>query len=395
MDIGDRDYIAHLVTDISMVPVCVYAGHDKILFSSPAPFPQDPADPLLPRLEKESSEAFCFETDDFALYGCVRTEKLLFVVGPFYNRRPDELTQERLSIALGVLPDQMPAFKEAMDTLGIMPRETALLMTCSLGFALTGKHLTVEDLAISKEYQEALSREMAQEEFGRNTFRPDERTHSSRQVEQKISSFISQGRPQELRSYLASIPTFRAGTLTKSYLRHTKDLLIVEATLASRAAIEGGLAEDEALGLSDAYIGRCESMQDVSEIADLGWHMLLDYAERVERLKIGNDPSPLARDVADYVHAHIFKPIQTQEVADALSVSRGFLSTQFKRECGISLSAYIRREKVEEAKRLLKNTDQPLLAISIYLGFCSQSHFSTVFKKATGITPNGWRKRYA
>lgn len=395
MDIGDLDYIAHLVADISMVPVRAYQGRDKILFSSPAPFPQDPADALLPRLGEETADAFCLETDDFALYGCVRTEKILLVVGPFYDRKPDELGTERLGISLGVLPDQMPAFREAMDTLGIMPRETVLLMVCSLGFALTGRHLTVEDLAISREHQETLSRELTQEEFGRNTFKPDERTHSSRQVEQKISSFITQGRPQELRSYLASIPTFRAGTLTKSYLRHTKDLLIVEATLASRAAIAGGLAEDEALGLSDAYIARCESMQDVGDIADLGWHMLLDYAERVERLRIGEDPSPLARGVADYVHAHIFEPIQTQEVADALSVSRGFLSTQFKRECGISLSAYIQREKVEEAKRLLENTDQPLLAISTYLGFCSQSHFSTVFKKATGMTPNEWRKRFA
>ncbi|MGN0072141.1 MAG: helix-turn-helix domain-containing protein [Atopobiaceae bacterium] len=395
MDIGDLDYVAHLVSDISMIPVRAYTGHEKILMSSPSPLPQDPADALLSRMDEEASDAFCLETDDFALYGYIRKEQILFVVGPFYDRRPDELSIERLGISLGVLPDEMDAWKHAMDALGIMPHETALLVICSLGFALTGRHLTVEDLAISQPAQETLSRELAQEEFGRNTFRPDVRTHSSREVEQKISSFISQGRPQELRSYLASIPTFRAGTLTKSYLRHTKDLLIVEATLASRSAIDGGLAEDEALGLSDAYIGRCESMQSTSDIAELGWHMLLDYAERVERLKIGADPSPLARGVADYVHAHIFEPIKTQDVADALSVSRGFLSTQFKRECGISLSDYIQHEKIEEAKRLLENTDQPLLAISTYLGFCSQSHFSTVFKKACGMTPNEWRKRFA
>lgn len=395
MDIGDLDYAAHLVADISMVPVRAWKGQMKVLMSSAVPFPKDPADGCLAPMHEEASDVFCYEADDFALYGCVRTDGLLVCAGPFYDRKPDELTSERLGIALGVLPDEMDAFRDAMDALGIMPRETILLIICAFGFALTGRHVTVEDLAISRTRQEELSRELAQEEFGRNTFRPDERTHSSRQVEQKLSSLISQGRPQELRSYLASIPTFRAGTLSKSHLRHAKDLFIVEVTLASRSAIGGGLSEDEALGLSDAYIGRCESMQDLSGITELGWHMILDYAERVERLRIGTDPSPLAVHVADYVHSHIFEPIKTQDVADALSVSRGFLSTQFKRECGISLSAYIQHEKVEEAKRLLENTDQPLLVISTYLGFCSQSHFSTVFKKATGMTPNEWRKRFA
>ena len=74
-------------------------------------------------------------------------------------------------------------------------------------------------------------------------------------------------------------------------------------------------------------------------------------------------------------------------------MSRGFLSTRFKEESGVALAEYVQIEKVEEAKRLLANTQQPLISISTYLGFCSQSHFCAVFRRHVGTTPGAWRTR--
>ncbi len=393
MDIDDLGYVAHLIADMAMVPARIWHSGEKILLAAPVPLPADPADRIEERIEAFEGDVGYIESESYALYGLVRTEGMLLVVGPFLDRRPSELEAERLGIALGILPEHMPEFVQSVLSFGIMPRETTLLMICALGFAATGRHLTVEDLAVQRSSQDALDHELAEEEFGRNSFRPDYSTHSSRQVERVLASFIRQGRPQELRSYLQSIPTFRAGTLSESYLHHSKNLLITEATLASRAAMEGGLDEDEALGLSDAYINRCESMQSTDDISNLGWHMLLDYAERVEKLRIGETPSRLAMGVSSYVHAHIFESIKTEDVAAALQVSRGFLSTQFKRECGIALSSYIQKEKIDEAKRLLEDTSQPISSISTYLGFCSQSHFNSVFRKLCGMTPGQWRRK--
>ncbi len=48
--------------------------------------------------------------------------------------------------------------------------------------------------------------------------------------------------------------------------------------------------------------------------------------------------------------------------------------------------------KTEEAKRLLRYTDKHLTAISSYLGFSSQSHFTNVSRKYTGKSPNEYRK---
>ena len=63
-------------------------------------------------------------------------------------------------------------------------------------------------------------------------------------------------------------------------------------------------------------------------------------------------------------------------------------------ETGESLTDFILKEKTEEAKRLLRYSDKSLTAISNYLGFSSQSHFSRVFKKYTQRTPGEYREKY-
>lgn len=69
------------------------------------------------------------------------------------------------------------------------------------------------------------------------------------------------------------------------------------------------------------------------------------------------------------------------------------MSRRFTQEAGIPLAAFIRDEKVEEGKRLLRYTDKSVSAIAAYLGFSSQGHFSKVFRETTGITPGEYREK--
>jgi AraC-like DNA-binding protein len=77
-----------------------------------------------------------------------------------------------------------------------------------------------------------------------------------------------------------------------------------------------------------------------------------------------------------------------------LYLRRPYLSRKFIEETGENLTDFILKEKTEEGKRLLRYSDKSLTAISNYLGFSSQSHFSRVFKKYAEITPGEYRYRY-
>ena len=208
-------------------------------------------------------------------------------------------------------------------------------------------------------------------------------------------SMIRKGDTAALSEWAKNAPPVRGGVIAFDQMRQLKNMFIVSVTLASRAAIRGGMDAEDALMLSDRYIQRCELMNTAEEITNLQFYMISDYTARVERLHFGNDPSQLIAAVSNYIQHHLSEPITTERIAASLYISRTHLSARFHKETGITLSDYILKEKTEEAKRLLRYSDKSLAAISAYLGFSSQSHFSRTFRKYAGITPGEYRTTHA
>lgn len=73
------------------------------------------------------------------------------------------------------------------------------------------------------------------------------------------------------------------------------------------------------------------------------------------------------------------------------NIRKIYLCNQFHKQTGITLTQYILNEKIIESQRLLRFTNKSISEIALHLAFSSQSHFQTVFKKYTGITPNRFR----
>jgi len=96
---------------------------------------------------------------------------------------------------------------------------------------------------------------------------------------------------------------------------------------------------------------------------------------------------PVVEKCRLYIDEHIYEPLYVHEIANALHVSVSYLSHMYKKETGESISDYIRRRKMEEAKQLLRYTTFPVTCIYEMLSYCSQSYFSDIFRKETGMTP--------
>ncbi len=154
----------------------------------------------------------------------------------------------------------------------------------------------------------------------------------------------------------------------------------------------GGLDMEEALSLSDAYIQQCELLSALDRLTNLQFHMIQEFTERVSRVRHGE--SRLATQVANYVQKHLSEPISTEALAKELYMGRTHLSARFHKETGETLAAFITKEKMEEAKRLLRYTDKPITAIGNYLGYSSSGHFGNVFRKTVGLTPSEYREKH-
>lgn len=190
------------------------------------------------------------------------------------------------------------------------------------------------------------------------------------------------------------------GTLAKDPLRNLKNLGIVLVTLASRAAIRGGLSPEISFSLSDSYIQQIEECKDLALVVPLAHKAEFQYAEMVHEIKekqkgiLKKQKNPRINKCKDFIFSHLHDRITLEDLAVEADCNPNYLSQLFKECEGISISGYILQEKINRAKNLLIYSDYSYIEIATYLGFSSQSHLGTQFKKHTGYTLRQYREIY-
>jgi AraC family transcriptional regulator len=95
--------------------------------------------------------------------------------------------------------------------------------------------------------------------------------------------------------------------------------------------------------------------------------------------------------VLRYIETNIGEPITLANLAAAVGLSRMYFAKQFRAATGIRPHEFVLRKRIERAQRLLAATSEALVDIALSVGFQTQAHFTTVFKKITGTTPYQWR----
>ena len=115
----------------------------------------------------------------------------------------------------------------------------------------------------------------------------------------------------------ASIP--QQGIVADNMLRQAKNIFIAIITLATRASIAGGLDAEQAYYLSDNYIQEMEKLRRTDDINSLQYTMLIDFSQ------------------------HTNEPIQVNDVAEHVNMSRSTITRRFRKELGFDISSFIRR----------------------------------------------------
>ncbi len=98
------------------------------------------------------------------------------------------------------------------------------------------------------------------------------------------------------------------------------------------------------------------------------------------------------RRVESYIAANIGEPISLGDLAEAAGLSRMHFAAQFRAATGCSPHEYLLQQRIECAKSALAEAIMPLAEVALSVGFQTQSHFSTVFKRFTGETPGRWQR---
>jgi AraC family transcriptional regulator len=86
------------------------------------------------------------------------------------------------------------------------------------------------------------------------------------------------------------------------------------------------------------------------------------------------------RRATEYLQAHYLDSISLTELAERVEIDPTHLARTFREQYGCTMSEYVRRLRVEHARRELLATSKTLSAIAHAAGFADQAHFSRVFK---------------
>ena len=253
--------------------------------------------------------------------------------------------------------------------------------------------LDISDVRIKKEQQVGLTTAFKEDTSFEK--KEDFLTRSrSYVIDQEIARKVKAGDVEGLKQGANQVSSANPRNFAPHLFRHTKNFFIRLLAICCFAAVEAGVNSVEIAELEELYIMKCESLDNIDRIKNLQYHMILDMAERVQKLHTWNPShSQLVKSITDYIKENMTESITVSKIAEHLSKSRGYVTTEFKKITGINLSDYISEMKINEAKELIRYTDRSFIDISSYLGFSTQSYFIKVFKKVTGKTPREYREK--
>ena len=97
------------------------------------------------------------------------------------------------------------------------------------------------------------------------------------------------------------------------------------------------------------------------------------------------------RRAKDYIEDNLSSDLSLAEVAAVVDLSTYHFVRAFKQTTGVTPHQYLLNSRVERAKRLLAETELPLVEIGYRIGFSSQSHFTTIFRRLARQTPKAYR----
>ncbi|UOQ49950.1 helix-turn-helix transcriptional regulator [Gracilibacillus caseinilyticus] len=215
--------------------------------------------------------------------------------------------------------------------------------------------------------------------------------HHDPLLERKCYQFVEDGNISEVIPYFKAFttrPDFEHAILsTRSELRNQQNLTIALVTQATRAAIRGGVHPEIAYSLGDAFIQQSEGLTTPDRVIKLKEEIMYEFAAKVAKSK-----KLKYTKVISQCQAHIYKHLYDKELglaklAEDMKINKKYLSNLFKKEVGISISSYIQKVKIDEAKKLMFYSDYTLIQICSLLNFSDQSYFTKIFKKHTKMTP--------
>ena len=104
--------------------------------------------------------------------------------------------------------------------------------------------------------------------------------------------------------------------------------------------------------------------------------------------------SRIKRRMEQYVAQHYMEEISMYDAAEQMNYSEAYFCKLFKQCFGTNFTSYLVKYRVEEAKKLLRDSGMNAKEVGKACGYSDPCYFTRVFKREMGCTPLEYRNKY-
>jgi AraC family transcriptional regulator len=124
-------------------------------------------------------------------------------------------------------------------------------------------------------------------------------------------------------------------------------------------------------------------------------HLLRDYSEvsNVPPEILEGLPQYQLKCVTEYINAHLAEDISLAELAKQVKLSQSHFSSLFRKSTGLSPYQFLIKQRVNRAKELLLMGDLAIIDVAIAVGFYDQSHLTRHMRRLLGVSPRQLRQQ--
>lgn len=176
---------------------------------------------------------------------------------------------------------------------------------------------------------------------------------------------------------------------TGSHLLFRSPLVPMTGDLRLQAALEAiaGEMESGATGWQEVI----RSLVNQLTVYLLRAHINVHRSDEIELSRVGVVDRRLRRAI-EFMHDNCGRELSLAEIAGAAYLSEFHFARLFKKIMGVTPHSFLAALRIERARRLLAESDLPIVEVGASVGYAGQSHFTKVFREATGLTPRAFRR---
>ncbi len=309
------------------------------------------------------------------------------ILGPFISYIPNDFFISKVIEKNNLSLTYKLQLQEYYKTLPIFDFNDVKIIS-SLMFNLTSNPFVSGNISYSDNESNDIYRE-------NNNFDDEELTSEIElryKLEKEILNAVEKGLKEEALKLEKSFHFQASHRAPNNLLRANKNVAFSFNTLLRLACERGGVSPIYISNVSDKFAILIENISSMAQLDVIATKMISEYCDLVNKFST-KGYSPSIKKAINYIKLNFKNPISLNIIADYIDINPSHLSRQFKKETKTTITEFINRKRIDEAKFLIDQNKYSITEIALMVGFESYTYFGKVFKKITSVTSSEYLKK--